>query len=304
MVVVVALVVWRDIALTPQGPGLDGPHIALELLVLALLAVDGELGFGHGQAVALEFFPIECDGREHKVRLGCLEVLAQGLDEVHQVLLVAARVGCVLVLVPLPEDEPGHLVTLALVIRIVLREVRQDLFGVSSIRVVLLAGVPVDGFWFCALVPGEGCLLVAGVDLSIEFVLLAARGQQIPAEAAVAGAGLEDEDGLLMDVSHDVTKLQFDADEAALDGQRVLSVIHSCLHIMHVLTRGPVPFLVEKMRVLALRLGQVLQGALCFQRLHLAKPEHVGLAQEDVHLDGFLLAGRLAIGVWQLIGDL
>ena len=107
------------------------------------------------------------------------------------------------VLLALPEEEASDFIFGRA--GVVLSEFGEDLLRVGDVVVVLLAGVPLDRF--AGLVdprrrrraralggvdrPGVGAVLVAGVDLAFEDVPLAARRQEVPAQAAVADAALE-----------------------------------------------------------------------------------------------------------------
>ena len=152
---------------------------------------------------------------EHELGVRCAVVLAQRGDEAGEVLFIVRGMdGIKRVLVALPPDEAGDLIALALVAGINLVETGERGLRVGHVIVVLLAGIPLDGFagflveprWWLgggasALLsrPRVRLVLVTGEDLlelraaalgDFGFIALAAGRQKIPAEAAIADAGL------------------------------------------------------------------------------------------------------------------
>ena len=122
-----------------------------KLRVLAFVTADSKLSIGNRQSMALQVPSAKRDGSQHELCIGRVEVLTKGLDQVHEILLVAVGMGGILVLVALPSDESSDLVTLGA--RIILANVCQDLLGVGDIIVILLAGIPVHFLLLAAFHP-------------------------------------------------------------------------------------------------------------------------------------------------------
>ena len=119
--------------------------------VLAVLAVNRELGLEHLPLVTLGAFLDVPERGADELRFRGLEVLAQLLDQLDEIVLVARRMrGVAAVLCALPPEEPGDFVSAGA--RVVLLEVLEDLLDVGRVIVVLLAGVPIDGLRLGALV--------------------------------------------------------------------------------------------------------------------------------------------------------
>jgi len=104
VIVVVTLIDWRNVSFSPQVASIDRFHVACELWIFALIAVDCELCFGDLQAETLTT-RIAATGGQHELCIRRIEILAQRLDEVHEVLLVATGHCGALVFVTLLTSE-------------------------------------------------------------------------------------------------------------------------------------------------------------------------------------------------------
>jgi hypothetical protein len=259
------------------------------------------LGIGNRQARAFQAPSAECDGGQHELGLRRVEVLAKGLDQVHEVLLVAAGMSGVLVLVALPPDKSSGLV--ASRARIVLANVGQDLLGVGNIIVILLAGIPVHLLLGLPFHPGRRPVLVSGIGPAIVREPLASGRKKVPAQASVADTGLEHQDGFVEHMADDVAKLQFDADVRSPDRQPLISQrrhLASSVHHLYVsdfLSLCPLALIIEEMRILVFLLGQVPQRSLLVLRPDPSKAQHIRLSQQDEHLHRLVHCGRLGIRV-------
>ena len=177
----VAAVVTVGATALGQGVAVDGGDIALELGVLAGLAVDPEHRIEDYALVtcgALLGLP-ECGDDELGLRR--IELSAQLLDEPNEVIFILAGMGGVVaILVSLPPEEASDFVVLG--VGVVFVELVKDPLRPGHVSVVLHAGIPSDGLGLGALVPRVWRLLVTRVDFAFVFILLGARRQQVPAE--------------------------------------------------------------------------------------------------------------------------
>ena len=248
-----------------QRVTVDRGDVALELGVLAGLAVDPEHRI-EDHALVTRGALLRLSKRGHdEVRLGRLEVLAQLLDEPHEVFLVLAGMGSVVaVLVSLPPEEARDFVALG--VGVVLAEVGENLLRPSHVSVVLHTGIPSDGHGLCALVPRVWGLLVARIDLALVLILLRARRQHVPTERAVADAALEDHDRGFRGMTHVMSDADLRADIAARDGHElVVELPHATraaahdAHVADILSHGPVALIIDKVGVETLLLHRVLE---------------------------------------------
>ena len=210
----------------------------------------------------------------------------------------------VAILVALPPEESGDLVLLRT--RVIAVQFGQHSLRIGDIAVVLDAGVPADRLGRFALLPLVRRILVPGIDHAVLFEALGARRQQIPAETSIADATLEDEHRSVGDLPHLMPDADLGADVTVGDGHPLvvegLHVASAAPHdprIANILAHGPVARVVDKVGVLALLLDRVRQGTRLVGGADLSKAQHVGLPQQDEHLDRFGHVRRLAIWIGQ-----
>ena len=130
----------------------NGGDVALELRVLAGFAVDREHGIKDLPSVVGGALLGLAERGTDELRVGRIEVLAQLLDEMHEVLLVSAgKRGTTAVPIALPPEEARDLVFLRT--GVILVEFSQHLLRSGNIAVVLHAGVPVDLLRLRAFLP-------------------------------------------------------------------------------------------------------------------------------------------------------
>lgn len=117
---------------------INSDYIALELRIFASLAVHSHLGVKDQAVIAsLIIFCGLAKRAEHERCIRCVEILAQRLDQVHEVLLVTAGVRRVItILVALPPDKTGNLIFGGS--GLVLADIGEDFFRVRGVVVVLL----------------------------------------------------------------------------------------------------------------------------------------------------------------------
>ena len=164
-------------------------------------------------------------------------------DQADEVLLVAAGVGRVLILVPLPPDKAGDLTLVGT--GVIRANVGQNLFGIGHIIIILFSSIPWHRLFGFTFHPGKRVVFIAGIGLAFKSEPLAAGRQKIPAKAAVSDAGFENQHWFLQDLSHDVTELQFRPNGPAFDGQPVVVQQHHPRPFLHdlnipdIASRGP-----------------------------------------------------------------
>ena len=194
-------------------------------------------------------------------------------------------------LVALPEEEAHDLELGGL--GVVGLDLGEDGLGAGDVAVVLAPGGPVDGHRLGAGLPSVGRVAVARVGVALERVLLAAGGQEVPAQTAVADTALKDHDRRIDGVAQLVPDAELGPDASAGDRHPVVVVdapdaaaaahaadvadIHAC---------GPVPVVIHQVRVKTQRPRGMLQRALPVRAPHVAGPHHVGLPQPP-HAFGF-----------------
>jgi hypothetical protein len=139
-----------------------------------------------------------------------------------------------------------------------------------------------------------------------ELESLASRRQQIPAQRAVADAALEDQHGRVHGLAELMADPDLRPDLAAGDGHPlVVEPAHAAgpaphdANVADVRTFGPLARDVDEVGVEPVP-DRVLERSLF--TLDLAEAQHVGLAQQNVHLHGLAHLRLRAIGVGKL-GD-
>ena len=102
----------------------------------------------------------------------------------------------------------------------------------------------------------------------------------------------------------------FRADPATLDGHPFVVELPAATkaaahhtHVAHVLALGPVAGVIDEIGVEFLVFYRVFQRAVLLA-LYGSKPQHVGLAEQDVNLHRLGHVRRFAIGVGQCLGRL
>ena len=179
----------------------------------------------------------------------------------------------------------------------------------------MLAGIPIDGL-ACLIDPrgrdrsgalgridgpGVGAIFVASVDLAFEDVAFAAGWEEVPAEAAIADAALEQHHGSCDGVAERMADAVFRPHRLAADLQElVVEELHAAAaadhhpHIPHVGPFGPVARGVDEVRVFLLVLHREVQRAIGSGDL--TETDHVGLAEQDEDLHRFGEVGPLGFG--------
>ena len=210
----------------------------------------------------------------------------------------------VTILVTLPPEESSDLVPLRT--RVMFVQFRQHPLRVGNITVVLDAGVPSDRLGRFALFPFVRRILVPGIDHAVLFEALGARRQQVPTETAIADTTLEDQHWLIGNLPDVMPDADLGADVAVGDGHPLViegfHVARTAPHdarIANILAHRPVASVVDKVGVLAFLLDRVRQRARLVSGADLTKAQHVGLPQQDEHLDRFGHVRGLAIGIGQ-----
>jgi hypothetical protein len=213
------------------------------------------------------------------------------------------------VFVALPPKEASDFVFRGA--RVVRADVVENVLRVSGIAVPLLASVPrgdAAGSVGVAGLPLFGRVAVSGIGVVAEGGLLTARGEKIPAESAVADAGLEGHDVAELRSVH--AKFEADAELRTDRGFLASNASYGSLHELIVLKRGFVKCGVaarHNEHVADLRRDSPLLGGFVLEvRVHailedrvlervvaragkVALAEHVRLSHHHKHLNGLAI---------------
>lgn len=129
------------------------------------------------------------------------------------------------------------------------------------------------------------------------FITAAGRGE-IPTEATVADAALEDHYGRVDRIAQRMADAEFRAERVALHGHPFVVQRAVAGHVPHkanILPLRPCPRIINKILILLFFLDRMFQRDLT--AFHLAQADHVGLAQQDEDLNRFGHIRRFAVGL-------
>src|SRR6056297_3195964 len=127
-------------------------------------------------------------------------------------LLIPTCVSFATILVALPPNEPGDLVSASLPMRELGVKVVQHLVGRAEAIVVLLAGVPVDRLGRRVLFPAGWRVFISGIDITLVLKPFAARWKVIPSLGTIARRCFQDQYRLIVVITDDVTETEFGTD--------------------------------------------------------------------------------------------